>query len=429
MRKRLMVWGTAAGMALAGLLSLPGPAAAAELGPEWAAQLRSTGYLRQVEIDGEEQDRLGFFQNFDLNSSGWWDRRLSVRFAGRLAEDLRADEDLYDTGKFYTGYVRLHLPESRLDLRLGRQFLTEGTYFMTFDGARLSWRLGPRYEWRVWGGARAPENREFEFGNVLDEVAVGSRLLARLTRNVDGSLWWAYTEREERTEAQPVGAGLRWRLPHGISAYLRGAYETETEELERIELLARWAERANWPSVTVQYLVRRPQIDAGSWFERFEDVLEDIRIFRTTLRYQKENGYGAEVEGFGSFVDDVNTGRVGVAALAPHLRVGYSRTFGDRGDEDQFYGNVHVSPTPWLRLRAGAVLTEYALLADASGDDDRDLVTSYLRAELHAYRGVRLLTELQALDTPFYSEDVRLLLGLDLRAASGEVHGGFPVGR
>ena len=128
-------------------------------------------------------------------------------------------------------------------------------------------------------------------------------------------------------------------------------------------------------------------------------------------------------------MDDRNSGRVGFAVLAPIARVGYSRTFGDRGEEDRFYGNVFVSPYSWLRLRAGAVLTEYALLSDASSEEDRDLVTSYLRAELQAYRGVRFLTELQALDTPFYSEDVRLLLGLDLRAASGEVHGGYPVGR
>ena len=197
----------------------------------------------------------------------------------------------------------------------------------------------------------------------------------------------------------------------------------------RVNALAQWTPSVSLPSLTVQYLDRRPNVGSDSYFVRFTEALERIRIARATTRYVTSRGIGGEVEFFGSYLDDRSATRIGVAVLGPHARVGYSARVGDSGEESRWYGDLHAKPMSWLSLQGGAAIATYALVEDAPSDEERDLTTAFARAQLELRPGLILTAELQSLDDPFFSKDIRFLAGLDLFAGGGAARYGLGTGR
>jgi hypothetical protein len=192
--------------------------------------------------------------------------------------------------------------------------------------------------------------------------------------------------------------------------------------------LARWTPAEHLPVLTLQILDRRPRIDAGSYFVRFVENLERIRLGRANLRYETPRGLGGELEYFGSFIEDRTASRIGAALLGPHLRLGYSVQFGDSGEENRWYGDANLGLLPWLTLQGGAALSTYALLEDQPDSAERDLTTAFGRLQARLRPGMTLSAEVQSLENPFFSEDVRFLVGLDLLAGGGASRFGLGTG-
>jgi len=67
-------------------------------------------------------------------------------------------------------------------------------------------------------------------------------------------------------------------------------------------------------------------------------------------------------------------------------------------------------------------------MQDAPSDQDRDLTTLKVTTRVDLRPGLRLLAEVQSLDNPFYSEDVRFLMGLDVSLARGSSRLGLDRG-
>ena len=118
-------------------------------------------------------------------------------------------------------------------------------------------------------------------------------------------------------------------------------------------------------------------------------------------------------------MDDRSSTRIGGAVLLPIGRIGYSARIGDTGVDDRVFGDVRSTPTEWLRLAGGATLCIYRLIDGAPETDDRRTVVAYGRVRVMPKPGVGLLAELQSLDNPFFEEDYRVLLGLDLTMGRG----------
>ena len=74
------------------------------------------------------------------------------------------------------------------------------------------------------------------------------------------------------------------------------------------------------------------------------------------------------------------------------------------------------------------MLATYALMKDAPSDEERDLVTLYLRALTRLRQGFDLHLELQSLENPLYSTDVRFLVGIDLALGGGASRTGLGTG-
>jgi hypothetical protein len=396
--------------------------------PSWRLQLRTTTYgFQTVDPSGPDLDHLGGYQEFDGAVSGLVDGHLTVRAAGRFADDLWLKERTTTRERLYTGHVEGRLG-SMLTARLGRQFVQEGPTGLTLDGLWLALRPSAMWGLRVFGGARAPLSRKIEAGTLGDDPAWGARVTCAPLRQLQLAASYAYRETAGRIATRPLGleAGLTpWP---GLRGTGRLSYDLQRERWDRAEALAQWQPRRNLPVLSAQVIDRAPAIDDGSYFARFVGAAERLRLARCTLRYEHRTRMGAELEYVGSFVDERTATRLGAALLFPYGQVGYSARIGDAGEESSWYGFLRWLPVGWLSLDGGATLSTYALLQDAPDSDQRDLTTIYARARARVRDGLRVSAEVQSLDNPVYSKDVRLLLGVDVDMGRGASRFGLDQG-
>ena len=395
----------------------------------WSAQLRSTTYLYQDETAaGEEIDYAPLYENFDVTVGQVASGRLDFRVSGRYATDLRDEGAILTEDQLYTAYAGLRLDAGQTYVRVGRQFLQEGTNRHTLDGAWVNFRPVRDWQVRAWAGGEAPVARNFEAAEFGDDAVYGVRVLGRVHPRARVGAWFASRQSGGETTATPIGGELLATPTRGVRALFRASYDTESSELERFDLLTRIAPRRDLPVFTIQYIDRKPIIEGSSFFRIFADDLERISLLRGTARYELENGFGGELEGARSAVDDRNTNRFGVAALAPFVRVGLAYSSGDAGEDLRWYGDARYRFFDRLDVSAGAVFAEYALVEDAPDDQTRDLVTMFVRARYEVIDGLRLRAEIQSLETPLFSDDTRVLLGLDLMAGRGSSRFGLGAG-
>lgn len=424
---RLAAGGLLAGVAAAALslalVLVAGPAFAASPAAvpppsSWNLSLRSTAYLYQIEAtrDGSV-DEQRFYQYAAGGASGLAGGWLSLRASGRFANAPAGAAPWFDTSRLYSGYLEVRLG-SRSRARVGRQFLQAGVAALTLDGAEVSYGRGGPLEAAAWGGARAPYGSALALGDFDRDAAAGARVVVAPDRRVRLAFSGAYRERAGAVAERPVGCEVATTAVRRLTALARAAYDLESDRWARLEAQARWLPAATRPAVTLQYVDRRPSIDAASWFARFDD-LGRIRLARGAVRWESRARYGGELEYVGSFVEERAASRLGVALLLPVARVGWSIRTGDAGEENGVYGEAAWQVRPWLRLEGEASYLTYALLQDAPAAQERDLTSLAARARARLRPGLDITAELQRLDNPLYDSDVRLLLGVDLAMARG----------
>lgn len=417
---------------LAGTLVTESAVAQEGISPTWSAQLRSTAYFYQVEDQTEaETDFLPFYEHLDLSVGRLAGDRLDFRFSGRFAADAGDEGAVTGEEKFYAGYAGLNFDPWNTRARVGRQFVQEGMNRHTLDGVWIAMRPARAWQIHAWGGGEAPIARDFEVADFGDDSVVGARVIGQIHRRARVGAWFATRKSHGETSSTPVGGELMWSPSRALRALVRGNYETEHSEFERFDLLTQIQPRPDFPMLTVQFVDRKPVIESSSYFSRFSEGIERVQVLRAGLRYEGESGIGAEFESFSSWVDDRNTNRVGLALLVPHARVGWSTKSGDAGDDLRFYGDLNYHFGHWLQVSGGATFSEYSLIGEEQESDeanDRELVTLFARARATLKQGVRCTLEVQSLENPFYSEDVRLLLGLDLAMGRGASNFGWGTG-
>ena len=226
---------------------------------------------------------------------------------------------------------------------------------------------------------------------------------------------------------RPVGVELFTTVQRQVRLLGRAAYDLATDRWARFQAQARWRPGPHLPVLDLQYVDRHPSLDATSWFSRFTGV-ERIRVLRVAARREGPSGFGGEVSWFGSFVDERSSSRLGLAVLVPGGRVGYALRTGHAGEENRFFGEIGRHLQPWLWIEGSATFLTYALLEDAPTAAERELTTLAARVRADLRPGLRVLAEVQSLDNPLYSEDVRLLLGVDLALGRGASRFGLDRG-
>jgi hypothetical protein len=410
-------------MLLAPVLSL----AADTPQPSWQVGYRASTYSFQSEQNnGTDINHSHQFHALSGSATGLAGGWLTFRGAGRFASDQNHDVNATEQSKLYSGLLEARIKPG-LKAQLGRQFIQAGVTNLTLDGALLNYRLDNTWDLTAYGGARAPINKAFELGEFDQDTAAGARANFRPTRTWKIGASLGYRESAGQVAERPVGAEVVTSALPDTRIFGRVAYDLQQERWAKVQGQAQWRRAANSPVVDLQYIDRYPTIDATSWFSRFTD-LKRIRIARAAVRYEWPNRFGGECEYLGSFVGDRSSSRVGLAILVPGGRVGYSVRLGDRGEENRFYGELSHRLNHWLRLGAEASVLTYALMSDAPADQDRDLTTLAARARIDLRPGLRVMAEVQSLQNPFYDQDVRFLLGMDVSMARGSSRLGLDRG-
>jgi len=400
--------------------------------PTWWVALHSTGYwLETVDLaDGTTTPEFNFYQGYDGSVSGLWKNRLGLRLAGRYQD---APGTYYPNAPAvekvaYLGYAQLRLPPGALFTRLGRMFLQEGPANLTLDGLYLTMKPVRRVEVRAWGGAAAPADLGWSTQSINAAGAAGARVLVTPARTLRVGLSWAWWQQNQQVAAEPVGGEATWQPVRGLRSVLEAYYDLEQEKWARFNVLAQYQSSTRAPLWTAQYLNRRPYILATSYFRRFTG-LDRIQLGRASGRWTAPNGLGGELAYFGGFIGGDATNRITASFLFPYGRAGYSGLFGFAGEENRFFGDLNWQAVTWLRLTGGVVLDTYALLEDAPSNEERDLTTLYAGANVQLREGMNLNMQIQSLENPYESEDVRFLVGLDLFAGRGASAFGLSSGR
>jgi hypothetical protein len=395
--------------------------------PSWQVGYRATNYSFQTQGNkGADINHSHQFHALSGSASGLAGGWLTFRGAGRFANDQLNDVNATEQSKLYTGLLEARF-NSGLKAQVGRQFIQAGVTNLTVDGALLNFRLDRTWDLTAYAGAKAPSDKAFELAEFDNDTAAGARINFRPNRTWKVGASMGYRESAGLVAERPIGAEIVTSAVRNTRIFGRVAYDLQQERWAKIQAQAQWRRSAGSPVIDFQYIDRHPTIDAASWFSRFTD-LKRIRIARAAVRHELPNRFGGEFEYLGSFVGDVNSSRLGLADLVPGGRIGYSVRLGDRGEESRFYGELSHRFYPWLQLGIeGSVLT-YALMSDAPVDQDRDLSTLAARARIDLRPGLRVLAEVQSMDNPFYDQDVRFLLGVDVSLARGSSRLGLDRG-
>jgi hypothetical protein len=421
----LAVFGAAGWASVASAQSDDG---SASVPTSWWLRLRSTGYaFETTSPSGDRDDRFGAYQDVRGAVTGLVDNRVSVHVGGRVADDLYLDEKVTTRTRLHIGYVDVR-PGTSVRARFGRHWRQSGAMSLTLDGTTFTVRPSRALDVSVWGGVRAPADRGLDVESAGDEGAFGAEFRMRPARWGRAGLSFAYRERDGRIAERPVALDATAAPAPQLRLVGRAVYDVETEAWSRAEAQARWQPSRRAPTFTFQLLDRRPSIDATSYFSRFLEATERIRLGRLSARYVHDSGIGGEVEYSGTYIDDRSSSRFSGAVIAPQGRIGYSARVGDAGEETGLFGEIGIRPTPWMRLAGGATRVTYALIEDASDDEERELITSFASAELTVRPGVDVSVEIQSLENPIFSEDIRVLLGLDITAGRGSSRFGLDRG-
>lgn len=405
----LLVLGMGARMAVAEDSSPPA---------SWQMGLRSTGYFYETRAqDDSAESQFQAFQTVAGSVSGLAQGKLVLRGSGRFANDLAIAPHEFQTGRWYSGYAEARL-NPRFKARLGRQFLHSGVTGLTLDGAWLSYRHDRTLTGEVWAGARSPVAGDFTLGDLADDKATGMMVTMRPNARWRLAVSGAYRERLGLIAERPVGIEVSSSALAHTRVLARAAYDLEADRWARVQLQARWQAHPSTPVINLQLLDRHPSIDAASWFSQFTD-LKRIKVMRASVGHTLPSHFGGEIEFLGTYVGERTSTRLGLAVLFPLGRAGYSLRLGDAGEENRFYGEVQVQALRWLQLDAQASVLTYALLEDAPADEERELIAMIagFRADLRP--GLRLVGQVQSLDNPYDSQDIRVVVGIDLSMARG----------
>ncbi len=327
-----------------------------------------------------------------------------------LVSHLRYEGDFYDhlsnSGEFKAHNLFLRWNHrSRLDARIGRQFLAEGVTAGTYDVLRVQYAPNPRCSATIFGGLAAPHDRELETQKFDEAPAIGVALRGKPASSLTLLGSYLYEER----------SGVKYRHKAGLSTGLEVSSQLYAQalvhwnlngpsDLDRLRLLLRYTPQDRIRAFG-EFALGTPQLPPDSPFQFAE--IETYKLIRVGGSYRISANYwlGIRVQSFLEGEEPSST--LGLNMEGPWGVLGYRQRFGDFGDESGFYGSANYQLLPWAQIYGSADFSMYQF--EESLDQD-DQLAAQAGLRLQPLSSLMVDGSIQGLKNRQFENDIRGLL-------------------
>lgn len=207
--------------------------------------------------DTEEDTVIGAYQYLQLSA-----RELaggaSLQLYGRLADELQGDDDL--DSRLYYAYVDKDGIFNRLDLRLGRQFITTAAGASMLDGLRLDYRIAAPFSLRVYGGGDVSYYDDYEEEDSLAGIEGNLTL-----KNFEASISYLQKRDAGDLSYELAGLDLDYQVSPELNLYSETQYSLLTE--------------------SVTYFLAGGNLHAGARLSLRGEYLYSLPVFSSTSIY------------------------------------------------------------------------------------------------------------------------------------------------
>ncbi len=253
--------------------------------------------------------------------------------------DFRHGESSDEQVRVLRGVLIYAPAQSRWDVRVGQQWLTEGVGRGNVAGAWTRWRANANTSLTVYGGARLGSSLSLNEQNPNNGVAAGIHARTRLSIVKLGASYY-YLGKSGTTLFHGVGFEASARPVPKLLTRGRLDMNLGQGSIEIAQLLADWTARKN-VQVTGEFRIHTPRVYDDSYFTKFLAEAGTVYL-RAGARWQFSGEYylkGSGVTLFSEAPDPLY--KVRAAIGDKNTEVGYTHWLSYSGGEmDGFYGQL-----------------------------------------------------------------------------------------
>ena len=309
--------------------------------------------------------------------------------------------------RWYHGFLSWK-PDSRVDLRVGRQFLYDGVINGTSDAFSVSTSPTKAIRVRLVAGLETPRDRAFEFLSKDDGYMLGAYASGRMARQAKLAVSYFQRNRSDATIWEVAGAALKGELVDGLTYLAQFDYNLQAEEYQRMRYRLTYAS-GPW-IVSGEFQGQRPQVFEDSYFNIFN--LNAYTQVRGAV-YHQLGDYQIGIQNYYTMYEEDETGNEVIGTLSTSwgtIGVVYQSGFG--GDRVGFYGEARYGITSSLEARASS---SYYNFQRYTVDFDEDATSFAAGLRYSPGPQVTVDAEVQESLNSLYDNDLRALLRVSYR--------------
>nr|HQV32820.1 hypothetical protein [Calditrichia bacterium] len=223
-----------------------------------------------------------FYQalNFRLSAEG-----LPNFYVGSHLQVAKIGEDDWSE-RVYNMFADWRSASRQYQIRLGRQFVYEGTINGTMDGLLLSASPFRRLTVKVFAGLESPLNRDLKIVET-DSTAVGAYLSYRMPFDAKVEVSYFQRERTSGTIWQLVGGALTGKIGQGLYYQAQVDHNLLSEELQGMRYRLTYY-KEKW-GLNAEYSQQEPRLLEDSFFRLFQ--IDAYQQYRGGVTYQLDENY------------------------------------------------------------------------------------------------------------------------------------------
>ncbi|NNE45380.1 MAG: hypothetical protein HKN37_01840 [Rhodothermales bacterium] len=379
----------------------------------------ATPAFSQVEFTGTTQSYLYSYETADGDQRGdfyqglrfraWLHDAPQLQLRSYMRVARRGDPGEWEA-RWYNGSLRWK-PDSRVDLRLGRQFLYDGVINASSDAFSVAATPTRDIRVRFVAGLETPRDRAFEFLSPDDGYVLGGFASGRFARQAKLDVSYFQRNRSDNLVWQVAGASLTGQLLDGLTYLAQLDYNLQDEDYQRMRYRLSYA-TGPW-TVSGEFQSQKPQVFEDSYFNIFSlNAYQQIRgaVYRQFGQYQ------VGIQNYYTLYDESETGNEIIGTLSARwgtIGVVYQSGFG--GDRIGLYGEARYALTPKFEARARS---SYYNFQRYTADFDEDATSFSAGLRYNAGREVTVDAELQESLNSLYDNDLRLLFRVSYRLST-----------